>query len=121
MSMAVSLEARVPLLDHPLVEFAMSLPGALKQRDGTGKWIFRRAIEGIVPPSVLAKRKQGFSVPLARWFRHELAHRVESLLAPDAPLYAWTDRRAVARVARERAVGRRDHSHLLWRLLVLND
>jgi asparagine synthase (glutamine-hydrolysing) len=120
MSMAVSLEARVPLLDRKVAEFAATLPAHLKQRDGTGKWILRRAIEGIVPREVLEKPKQGFAVPLVKWFRGPLRHRVEALLRPDAPIYEYADRAAVARVAAEHHAGRRDHSHLLWRLLALD-
>jgi asparagine synthase (glutamine-hydrolysing) len=120
MSMAVSLEARVPLLDHHVVEFAVSLPSALKVRDGTGKWILREAIRDLVPPAVLSKRKQGFGVPLRMWFRGELRHRVEALLRPDSPIYEYVDRAAVARVAAEHRSGRRDHSPTLWRLLVLD-
>jgi len=120
MSMAVSLEARVPLLDHHVVEFAVSLPSALKVRDGTGKWIFREAIRDLVPPSVLTKPKQGFGVPLRRWFRNELRHRVEALQRPGSPVYEYVDRDAVRRVAQEHTSGRRDHSPTLWRLLVLD-
>jgi asparagine synthase (glutamine-hydrolysing) len=120
MSMAVSLEARVPLLDHHVVEFAVSLPSALKVRDGTGKWILREAIRDLVPPAVLSKRKQGFGVPLRTWFRGELRHRVEALRRPDSPIYEYVDRAAVARVAAEHQSGRRDHSTTLWRLLVLD-
>ncbi|HEU5051309.1 MAG TPA: asparagine synthase (glutamine-hydrolyzing) [Gemmatimonadales bacterium] len=119
-SMAVSLEARVPLLDHPLVEFAVSLPSDLKLRDGTGKWIFRKAIAGIVPDIVLAKPKQGFAVPLAAWLRKELRHRTSELLRPESPIYEFVDPSAVRRVIEEHAVSRRDHSHLIWRLLVLD-
>jgi asparagine synthase (glutamine-hydrolysing) len=119
-TMAVSLEARVPLLDHPLVEFAVALPSELKLRDGTGKWIFRRAIEGIVPDIVLTKPKQGFAVPLPEWFRGELRHRTEALLRPDSPIYEFVEPRAVARLVMEHQARRRDHSWLLWRLLVLD-
>src|SRR6185503_6587686 len=56
-SMAASLEARVPLLDHTLIEFAVSLPSAMKLRDGQGKWILRRAVKDLVPPEVLTKPK----------------------------------------------------------------
>jgi asparagine synthase (glutamine-hydrolysing) len=120
MSMAVSLESRVPLLDHPLVEFAVSLPSALKMRDGTGKWIFREAIRGLVPDIVLTHPKKGFAVPLVRWFRHELRHRVDALLSPDSPTLEYTDAAAVRRLAGEHLSGRRDHSSMLWRLLVLD-
>ncbi|HKW49512.1 MAG TPA: asparagine synthase (glutamine-hydrolyzing), partial [Gemmatimonadaceae bacterium] len=61
-SMAVSLEARVPLLDHEVVEFALSLPSHLTMRDGTGKWLLRKAIDGLVPRSVLERPKQGFGL-----------------------------------------------------------
>ncbi len=119
-SMAVSLEARVPLLDHPLVEFAVALPGSLKRRDGTGKWIFRQAISGLVPEIVLTKPKQGFAVPLVNWFRGELRHRLTHLQRAESPIYAYVDRGAVARLVREHLAVRRDHSHVLWRLLVLD-
>src|SRR5436309_396502 len=66
MSMAVSLEARVPLLDHHLAEFALSLPSRMRFRNGQGKWILGRAVADFVPRSVLTKPKQGFAVPLAR-------------------------------------------------------
>ncbi|MDX2194296.1 MAG: asparagine synthase (glutamine-hydrolyzing) [Gemmatimonadales bacterium] len=120
MSMAVSLEARVPLLDHPLVEFAMALPGSTRIRDGQGKALFRKAITGIVPPAVLTKRKQGFGVPLEHWFRGPLRHRIEAMGDRSAPHWRATDPAAFRRIAGEHASGRRDHSHLLWRLLVLD-
>ena len=119
-SMAVSLEARVPLLDHPLVEFAVALPGSLKRRDGTGKWIFRQAVTGLVPDIVLTKPKQGFAVPLVNWFRNELRHRLAHLERADSPVYEYADRGAVARLVKEHLALRRDHSHVLWRLLVLD-
>jgi asparagine synthase (glutamine-hydrolysing) len=118
-SMAVSLEARVPLLDHPLVEFAVSLPGSLKFRDGTGKWIFRKAIEGLVPGIVLNKPKQGFAVPLDRWFRNELRGRIETL-GRSSPALDYVDERALQRLVAEHLRGRRDHSHQLWRVLALS-
>jgi asparagine synthase (glutamine-hydrolysing) len=120
MTMAVSLEARVPLLDHPLVEFAVSLPSALKLRDGTGKWIFRQAIRDLVPPSVLEKPKQGFAVPLAQWFRGPLRYRLDSLAADDAPVLQFAERGVVSRLCAEHLSGRRDQSGTLWRLLALD-
>jgi asparagine synthase (glutamine-hydrolysing) len=118
-TMATSLEARVPLLDHQLVEFAVSLPSRLKMRDGTGKWLLRRAIEGVVPARVLEKPKKGFSLPIGRWFRHELRHRVDDLLRPQAQIYEFVEPGAVRRAATEHRFGRRDHSGSIWRLMAL--
>jgi asparagine synthase (glutamine-hydrolysing) len=119
-SMSVSLEARVPLLDHLLVEFAAGLPGRLKRRDGTGKWIMREAITGLVPESVFQQPKRGFGVPLVRWFRAELSHRLDTLARPDRTVYGYVDHQSVVRLIREHRRGRRDHSQMLWRVLVLD-
>jgi asparagine synthase (glutamine-hydrolysing) len=119
-SMSVSLEARVPLLDHPLVEFAVALPGSVKYRNGNGKWILREAIKGLVPDSVLEQPKRGFAVPLNRWFNTELSHRLDTLLRSDRAVYEFVDRDSVTRLVREHRSRRRDHSHYLWRILVLD-
>jgi asparagine synthase (glutamine-hydrolysing) len=120
MSMRVSLEARVPLLDHHFAEFALSLPTRLKFRDGVGKWIFREAIAPLVPPTVLEKPKQGFGVPIGAWLRGPLRHRVAALRDADSPIHAWCDRTATRRILDEHQAGRRDHSTQIWRLLVLH-
>ena len=119
-SMAVSLEARVPLLDHPLVEFALALPAGLKIREGVGKHIFRRAIRGLVPPAVLDHAKRGFAIPLGPWLRGPLRHRIDQLATADGGLYDFLDRAAVRRLAREHLMRRRDHGYALWRALVLH-
>ena len=119
MSMLASLEARVPLLDHHLVEFAATIPSSLKMRDGTGKWIFRRAITGLVPDSVFHGPKKGFGVPIALWMRGPLRHHVDALLEPGSPLFDFVDPRAVEQRVSEHQAGRRDQSPLLWKLLVL--
>jgi asparagine synthase (glutamine-hydrolysing) len=121
MSMAVSLEARVPLLDHHVVEFAMGLPSALKLNGIVGKKILRTAIAGLVPPSVLTKPKQGFAVPLAEWFRGPVRHRIEALTARDTPLREWLDMEAVSRIVAEHLAQRRDHGGVIWRLVVLDN
>lgn len=119
-TMAVSLEARVPLLNPRLAEFAGALPSSLKVRDGTGKWLLKKAISGIVPERVLSYPKLGFGVPFDAWFRGALKGRVEAIQAPDSPIQAFVDPRAVQRIASEHLVRRRDHSGQIWRLLVLD-
>jgi asparagine synthase (glutamine-hydrolysing) len=119
MTMLVSLEARVPLLDVPFAEFALSLPGRYKVQDGLGKHIFRAAIRGLVPDYLFDLPKSGFAVPLATWFRGSLRPLIEALGTAPLMIDAYTDRGAVQRLVREHLSERRDHSHALWRLLVL--
>ena len=120
MSMAPSLEARVPLLDHKVVEFAVALPVSLKMRNGKGKWLLRRAIEGTVPSSVLDRPKQGFGVPLGRWFRRELSHRLDHVLSPASRVYEYFDASRVRGIIMEHRARRRDHSAVLWRIVLLD-
>ena len=83
MSMAHSIEVRVPLLDHKLVEFAATIPPDLKLRNGTTKYIFKQAMRGILPDEVIDRPKQGFAVPLAHWFRGQLNGFIRDLLLSD--------------------------------------
>lgn len=119
-TMAVSLEARVPFLDCDLVDFAFQLPGSLRVTANEGKRLFRRAIKGLIPESVLSRPKQGFEIPIGRWFRGPLRHRIEILrdLSPELRQYVNAD--ATRRLLFEHVIGRRDHSALLWRLIVLD-
>lgn len=78
--MAHSIEARVPLLDHKVVEFAATIPPELKLRNGTTKYIFKRAMRGILPDETIDRPKRGFAVPLGRWFRGRLGAFVRELL-----------------------------------------
>ena len=119
-SMAVSLEARVPLLDFDLVDFALQIPGKWRVTADESKRLFRRAIKGIVPNSVLSRPKRGFEVPLGRWFRGPLRHRIETLRNPSSELRQYADPGAVQRLIFEHVIGRRDHSVTLWRLIVLD-
>src|SRR5436190_9041851 len=119
-SMAVSLEARVPLLDFDLVDFALQIPGCWRVTADESKRLFRRAIKGIVPESVLSRPKQGFAIPLGRWFRGPLRHRIEALNDPSPELRQYVDTAAVRRLVVEHIIGRRDHSIMLWRLIVLD-
>lgn len=83
MSMANSLEARVPLLDHKLVEFAATIPPQYRIHKGVTKYIFKEAMRGILPDSIIDRKKQGFAVPLGSWFRGELDNYVRDLLLSD--------------------------------------
>lgn len=118
-SMAVSLETRVPLLDVELVDFALQIPGPLRVTAAEGKRLFRRAIEGIVPDSVLGRPKRGFGVPLGRWFRGPLRQRILALRNLPAEMSEFIDQRSMNRLIGEHLIGRRDHSAILWRVLVL--
>jgi asparagine synthase (glutamine-hydrolysing) len=80
MSMAHSIEARVPLLDHVLVELAAKVPPELRLRGNTTKYIFKRALEGVLPSTILERPKRGFAIPLGRWFRGQLGPLVRELL-----------------------------------------
>jgi len=83
MSMANSLEARVPLLDHKLVEYAVTVPPDLRLRNGSTKHIFKQALRGILPDDIIDRPKQGFAVPLESWFRGQLDGFVRDLLLSD--------------------------------------
>jgi asparagine synthase (glutamine-hydrolysing) len=80
MSMAHSIEARVPLLDHELIEFAATIPPELRLRGGVGKYVFKQALRGVLPAQTLDRPKRGFAVPLARWLRGPLSGFVRDLL-----------------------------------------
>jgi asparagine synthase (glutamine-hydrolysing) len=117
-SMAVALEARVPLLDHRIYEYAWSLPARMKLRDGQSKWALRQVLERYVPRSLIDRPKAGFVIPVASWLRGELRDWCESLLDPrrlreDGHLNVAL----VRRMWREHLSGAFDHSDSLWAVL----
>ncbi len=83
MSMAVSLECRVPLLDHQLVELAASMPAAIKVRGGHLKHVLKEALSDLLPADILERKKRGFGTPMGAWLKNELAPLLGRLLAPD--------------------------------------
>lgn len=119
MSMAVSIEARVPLLDYHIVEFAMNLPAHMKLNGMRTKSILRRAVKHLVPHSVLEKPKQGFSIPMKHWLCTSLKPIMLDLLSKDSlQKHGYFDDQVVARWIREHLEGRANHSHRLWPLMV---
>ena len=119
MSMAVSLEARVPLLDHHVAEFALTLPEGLLIRGTETKHLLKRLLLRYLPAGLVYRRKQGFAVPLALWFRRELADMVrDELLSPRALDRGILRREGVEALITAHARGDRDLSPQLWSLLV---
>lgn len=107
MSMAHSLETRVPLLDHKIIEFAATIPAELRLHNGTTKYIFKRAMANVLPAAVLEKRKQGFAIPLGVWFRGQLEPFVRDLLLSDtARGRGMFNAAAIERLLRLHASGR---------------
>ena len=120
-SMAHSLEVREPLMDHPLVEWLASLPSSYKVRDGEGKWLLKKAMEPRLPQEVLYRRKMGFAVPLARWFRGPLRGRVrEALLGERLAGTGFFDRDYLRHLVDQHQSGVRDYSSSLWALLMFD-
>ena len=121
MSMAHSIEARVPLLDHTLVEFVAALPPMFTLRRGEGKYLFKRVLEGRVPARILNRPKQGFGVPLAYWFRDGLSDFIgDHLLGARATCTEYVRRESVERLfSLFRRTGREGYLEQLWSLLVL--
>jgi asparagine synthase (glutamine-hydrolysing) len=120
MSMATSLETRVPLLDHVFLEWVTSLTPKWKMRNGSQKFILRKLAERIgVPRQVLDRPKQGFALPLGHWIRGELKELVRTtLLDPQTLQRGYFHPAGVRRMLDEHMQGRRDHSARLWRFLV---
>ena len=119
MSMAHSIESRVPLLDNAVVDFAARLPSGLKIREGRRKHILKEAAAGLLPPEILDRRKQGFAVPVGSWFRGNLRELFSDvLLSPRARQRGYFERRFIERLVREHVSERRDHTLRLWALVV---
>jgi len=118
-SMAVSLEVRVPFLDHPFVELMASVPGRLKIRRGKKKYLLKRALQADLPPEILTRRKAGFSLPLARWLREDLRGMVDELLAPERlRQQGWFAPSVVETLKTEHRARRRNNSTALWALMM---
>ena len=118
-AMAVSLETRIPFLDHRVVEFAWNLPMDLKIRDGQGKWILRQILYKYVPKELIERPKAGFGIPLGAWLRGPLKAWAQSLIEPtrlEAEGYFYPE--PIAKIWQEHLSGQRDWSGRLWTILM---
>ncbi|SDA29144.1 XrtA/PEP-CTERM system amidotransferase [Sphingomonas sp. NFR15] len=119
-SMAVSLEAREPLLDYTLVEFAATLPDDLRLRHGQGKWLMKKAMERYLPKDILYRPKMGFVTPVGAWFRGRLADEAAALARSRTLIGSgWFDPHVIETIAADHRAGRADHSRTLWQLVML--
>ena len=118
-SMSVGLEARVPLIDHRLLEFAWSLPKRMRMRNGTSKWLLRQVLYRHVPATIVDRPKSGFAVPIAAWLRGPLREWAESLI--DEQRLAeegWFDPTPIRHAWTEHLAGRGNHWEALWGVCV---
>jgi asparagine synthase (glutamine-hydrolysing) len=119
-SMASSLEARAPLLDHRLVEFALGLPYHFKRRNGVGKWLLRQVLDKYVPRQIVDRPKQGFSVPMGQWLNGPLRDWADHLLSVEGlSRHGIFDPKIIRQRWVEHTSGIHDWSRLLWNILVL--
>jgi asparagine synthase (glutamine-hydrolysing) len=117
MSMAHSLETRVPLLDHKLVEFAATIPPEFQIEGGVTKSVFKRAMAGVLPEGIVNRRKQGFAVPLNYWFRGKLGtYAHDLLLGTRTRQRGLFQPRAIENLLRQQTRGRDFDLHL-WTLM----
>ena len=120
-SMAVALEARVPILDHRVVEFAAHLPLAARVRDGRGKWLLRQVLDRYVPRALIERPKMGFGIPLDGWLRGPLRDWSESLLDPADLAEAGLAPEPIRRCWRGHLSGERNWQYAIWTILMFQD
>jgi asparagine synthase (glutamine-hydrolysing) len=118
MSMRASIEARVPLLDHHLVEFAARIPSSLKIKDGVSKHILKRVMAPYLPAAVLQKRKQGFSIPLGTWLRTDLKQDILDTLR-SGNRHGFFDQQAIDRLGDAFFKGDDSRNYQVWSLYAL--
>lgn len=121
MSMATSLEARVPLLDYKMVEFAFSLPARYKLDGKTTKWFFKKAMEGILPDEIIYRQKEGFSIPIKNWLKKDLKDLMLEYLSEKRIKEAgFFNHGYVQKMVDEHLKNKQNHAHRLWALILFN-
>ncbi|MEO9462902.1 MAG: XrtA/PEP-CTERM system amidotransferase [Marinomonas sp.] len=119
-SMAVSLEAREPLLDHRLIEFAATLPEKYRVKGSQGKYLLKKSMERYLPNDILYRQKQGFVTPIAQWLRGPLAGQARAISQSQTLVNTgFFDSASLADIAEAHIAGRSDNSRLLWQLIML--
>jgi asparagine synthase (glutamine-hydrolysing) len=120
MSMARSIESRVPFLDHTFVEFAMTIPDRLKIRGHTQKYILKKAVRDLLPRGIVYRKKMGFPTPLSQWLLDPRAEPLYAALrAPDGLLASYLDMSAVESFIHRHRSGLEDATDRIWRLINL--
>jgi asparagine synthase (glutamine-hydrolysing) len=120
MSMASSIESRVPFLDHTFVEFAMRMPDHMKIRGKVQKYVFKEAVADLLPASIIHRTKMGFPTPLRQWLREPRAlPLLNALLEPDGIVAGYCNMDAVKRLIEEHRAGSHDGTDRIWNLLNL--
>jgi asparagine synthase (glutamine-hydrolysing) len=120
MTMAASIESRVPFLDHELAEFVSRLPDRCRVNGFTTKWVLRRAAANLIPQAILDRPKVGFRVPVNRWFQGPMREFVhDHLCGPQSRTRAYYDPAVLDRTLDEHVRGRQNHEKLIWALLNL--
>ncbi|MGE3747883.1 MAG: asparagine synthase (glutamine-hydrolyzing), partial [Sphingomonadaceae bacterium] len=120
-SMAVGLEAREPLLDHRLIEFAARLPVNMRIRGGVGKWLMKRSMRRYLPDDILYRRKMGFVTPISSWFRGPLASEARAIAQGSVLAETgWFDMGVISRLVAAHQSGAADHGRTIWQLLMLD-
>jgi asparagine synthase (glutamine-hydrolysing) len=120
MSMAASIESRVPFLDHVLVEWATHVPASVQIRGSAGKWILKKAVEDLLPHSIVYRPKLGFPTPWRGWIEGAQLDEIERTLLEHRSIgRGFFKREAVAQLFREHRAQYRDHYDRIWRLLNL--
>jgi asparagine synthase (glutamine-hydrolysing) len=119
-SMNVSLEAREPLLDYRLMEFAATLPVNMRLRGGEGKWLMKKTMEGHLPHDILYRPKMGFVTPISAWFKGPLSGDAEDVATKSRLAESgWFNTDVLAKAARDHKAGLADHGRMLWQMVML--
>jgi len=120
LSMAASVETRVPYLDNEVVDFMCTVPASLKLRRFTSKYLLREAVRDLVPEAILRRRKAGFGAPIRTWLRRDLREMVDDLLSPERiAARGYFDASAVWRMIEDDRQGLADNTYRIWALLTL--